>query len=286
MKTKLRQQKISTMNSLLQHNKKEHEILQLPHRYFIFVDEVGDPFVHFSPTVYDSPSIFPVMTVTAVIVARAVYQDILMPGIDEIKEYFFSKKSIYFHSREIRRKDGIFKVFLDEKIYSDFKIQMNALFERSSLTIISSSINKIHLARKAVEFKKRTGSKYNIGDIYLRNVDCVLERLGHFLKDKGGKIIFEDRGKKESKRIQGVLTDAKNYGTYYCVKDRFQGVDDNILFFTKNDNVNGLQVADYCAYPFARHAKDPHDAENKFFDVLRTYVYQGNYNEYGLKEWP
>jgi len=119
---------------------KEYEILRLPHRYLIFIDEVGDPFVHFDLKKYDDPSVFPVMTVTAVIVSRSVYQDILMPGLDEIKEYFFQSKDIYFHSREIRRKDGIFKIFLNENLYSEFKRKIDLLLDKSSITIISSSI--------------------------------------------------------------------------------------------------------------------------------------------------
>jgi len=56
--------------------------------------------------------------------------------------------------------------------------------------------------------------------------------------------------------------------------------------YEKKDNINGLQLADYCTYPFARHAKDNNDADNDFFKFLRKYVYNGDYGEYGLKEWP
>lgn len=274
------------MGAIEDYNKKELEILRLPHRYLIFTDEVGDSFVHSDLKKYDDPSIFPVMTVTAVIVAKSVYQDILMPGLDEIKEYFFKDKNIYFHSREIRRKDGIFKIFLNEKLYSEFKVKMDALIDKSSITIISSSIDKIKLLKKAKEFEKMSGQKYNVGDIYLRNVGYVLERIGHFLKEDSGKVIFERRGKKENKRIQAVLTDAKKDGTFYCPKDRFQGIEGEILFFDKKDNINGLQIVDYCTYPFARHAKNPKDADNKLFDFLRKYIYKGDFLEYGLKEWP
>lgn len=209
-----------------------------------------------------------------------------MTGIDKIKEDFFQNKDIYFHSREIRRKDGIFKIFLDELLYAKFKKRMNALLKNGSITIISSSINKIKLLKKAKKFKNIAGQQYNIGDIYLRNIEYVLERLGLFLKNKTGKIVFETRGKKENKRIQAVLINAKQKGTFYYPKERFKNIDKKILFFTKNDNINGLQMADYCTYPFARHAKNDSDKNNKFFGILRKYIYKGDYGEYGLKEWP
>lgn len=100
--------------------KKEEEILKLSHRYLIFIDEVGDPFIHFDINKYKDLSIFPVMTLTALVVSHRVYQEILMPGLDELKEYFFRDKNILFHFREIRRKDGIFKIFLDEEKYKEF----------------------------------------------------------------------------------------------------------------------------------------------------------------------
>ena len=59
----------------------------------VFLDEVGDPYLHWRIEDYRDPSLFPVMTVMAAIVARAVYESVLMPGLDEIKEYFFSIRS-------------------------------------------------------------------------------------------------------------------------------------------------------------------------------------------------
>ena len=269
-----------------QHNEKEKLITDLSQRYLIFIDETGDPKVHLDLRKYDDHSVFPVMTITAVVLAKTVYQEVLMPGLNEIKGRFFNSSDIYFHSRELRRKDGIFKIFLDDKLYEDFKERMDVLLEKSSITIISSSVNKINFAKKAKSFKQKTGELYNVGDIYLRNVDYVLERVGHFLKNETGKIIFETRGKKESKRIQAVLNNAKQHGTFYCGKSSFEGIDEDILFFSKKDNINGLQVVDYCTYQFARHAKDPLDPNNKFFSILKQYIYKGDYGAYGLKEWP
>lgn len=267
-------------------DEKEKIILNLSQRYLIFLDEVGDPFLHWDRSIYKDPSLFPVMTITAVIVGKTVYRDVLMPGLDEIKNYFFKDKNIYFHSREIRRKDGIFKIFLNEKIYSEFKKQIDELLEKSSIVIVSSSIHKLRFLSKAEAYQKISGQKYNIGDIYLRNVGYVFERIGHFLNEDTGKIVFEKRGKKENRRIQAVLSDAKRSGTFYTGKDRFSGLDEEIIFFNKEDNINGLQIVDYCTYPFARHAKDPREPDNKFFDFLRKFIYKGNFGEYGLKEWP
>ena len=157
--------------------------------------------------------------------------------------------------------------------------------KQSSITLISSSINKLKLLDKVEQFREHTGDDYDFGDLYLRNVEWILERIGHFVKDDTVRIVFETRGHKESLRIQGLLSTIKQQGTFYNSKDRFKGIHDDILFFSKKDNVNGVQMADYCTYPFARHAKDSMD-DNKLFDLLRQYVYRGDFGEYGLKEWP
>lgn len=264
----------------------EEEIYKVLDRYLVFIDETGDPFLHKNIEKYKSPTVFPVMTVTALIIKASVYKDVFVPSVDAIKEKFFSSREIHFHSNEIRRKDGIFKTFLDDAKYQDFKSLMTNTLENASVTIISSSINKMKLLQKTEKFKASTGEDYNIGDLYLTNVGWVMERVGHFLK--GGdtaKIIFETRGRKESKRIQAVLTEVKKNGSFYHAVDRFKNINDEILFFTKKDNVNGLQLVDYCTYPFARYAKDKTD-ENMLFEILRKFVYKGDYGEYGLKEWP
>jgi hypothetical protein len=265
---------------------KESEIFKLSERYLVFIDETGDPFMHRDVKKYDHPTVFPVMTVTALIVSSKVYQDVLVPSVDEIKQLFWNARDIHLHSNEIRRKDGIFKILLNPDNYRVFKEKMLNTLEKSSAILISSSINKMKLLKTAEKFKADSGQEYNPGDLYMKNIDWVFERIGHFLKTDNAKVIFEARGKKESRRIQSVLTEARKNGTFYHSKERFKNISGEVLFFTKKDNVNGIQMADYCTYPFARHAKDPKDTDNKLFDLLHTYVYKGDFGEYGLKEWP
>jgi hypothetical protein len=266
--------------------KKERTILALPQRYLIFLDEVGVPSFHRDINIYKNPSVYPILTITALIISRKIYGGILMKDIDDIKQDLFGSKNICFHSREIRRKDGIFKIFINDEKYLLFKKRMDDAFEKSSIVIISSSIDKLKLLKKAQIYEKTTGQRYDFGDLYLKCVGFVIERVGHFLSSDDGKVIFESRGKKESKRIQAILSDAKKSGTFYCPRNRFKNIDEEILFFDKKDNINGLQAVDYCAYPFSRHAKNSSDTNNKFFDFLRQFIYKGDYREYGLKEWP
>ena len=267
-------------------NIREGELYKLNDHYLVFFDESGDPFIHRDISTYDDPSISPVLTITALIVTRTTYQEVFVPAVNAIKQEFWGSHQIHFHSHEIRRKDGIFKLLLDPRKYEAFKEKMLKVFEASAASIISSSINKFNFLKKASKFKTETDNDYALGDPYLINVSWALERICHFIGDRTVSIIFESRGRKENKRIQGVLAETKASGTFYYSADRFKNFSNTILFYAKEENVNGLQMVDYCAYPFARHAKDPNSLDNKLFDLLRRYVYKGNFGEYGLKEWP
>ena len=236
----------------------EKKIIDLEQEYLVFIDETGDSAFHKKLSIYEDLSIFPTLTITALVIPTKIYKDSTMPGLDIIKEKYFKNKAVSFHSREIRRKTDQFKIFLNEEIYNDFKVDMINLIEKSQISIVSASINKVKLLEKTIAFEAFSGgAKYNIGDLYLMTVNFVLERLAQLIGSSTAKII-ED----------------------------FMGIDDDIYFFKKIDNVNGLQIADYCVYPFARHAKNPKDEDNKLFDLLRKFVYKGDRGEYGLKVWP
>lgn len=264
----------------------EQSVCHLTEDYLLFLDESGNPHFYTDLSAYDDPSNFPVLTVAALIVKKNDYENILQPGLQEITEKYWPGQEIYLHSREIRRKVGAFGIFMDEDVYSKFKQDMCDLFAKASIRIISSSINKANLLRRAISFEASTGTPYNIGDLYLRDVEYVLERAGHLLHGQTGKIIFESKGAKESRRIQGLLDQARSSGTFYTGNERFSSITDDIQFYTKEDRICGLQLVDYCIYPFARHAKNPTDPDNKFFEILKGLVYPGDYGMYGLKEWP
>jgi hypothetical protein len=133
---------------------RENEICAVEERYPAFIDETGDPFIHKDPARYNDPTVFPVLTVSALVVSTTVYKEVLRPAIDDIKMHFWATRDIHLHSNEIRRKDGIFKVLLDPVKYDEFKHMMLAALEKSSITIISSSINKMKLLEKAEIFKQ------------------------------------------------------------------------------------------------------------------------------------
>lgn len=261
------------------YNLKEKAILNLPHDYFVFIDENGNSAFHIDPKVYDNPSISAIFTLTALIVPNNAYRDIMMPRIDDIKQEFFNNKDIYFHSHSIRRNIGPFKIFLNKHQYGQFKARMDSVIQESAPTFVSFSIDKRLLIDMFLSYQDSVGAKVYLNDmVYLMEFVGLLDLMKQFLGSRTAKIIFETIGKRESKRIQSVL--------HYQVDNNLTetGVDRDVLFFTKQDNINGLQMVDYCSYPFFRHANNNNDPDNKFFDVLEPYVYK-DHSSSGIREW-
>lgn len=256
--------------------------------YFIFIDETGDKKFHKDISIYDSPSVFPVSTVTAVLISKESYLNITVPEIKKLKIKYFGDERVVLHSNDIRNKNKAFKVFINEELYSEFKKDIINIFEKSEISIISSSINKIKLLNKYLEYKSK-GSEYNPGDLYIKNIEFLSERICHFLKSKKskrGQLVFEAQGKKESNDIRTLFEDLRKDGSSYMNKDNFVSINKEILFFKKDDHISGVEVADYCVYPFSRHAKNNNDTNNILFSILKRFVYSGDYGSYGLKEWP
>jgi hypothetical protein len=269
-------------------NKMENEdfILNLPQEYLVFLDESGDSKIHEDISIYKRPTVYPVFTITALLIKKEDYQNKLLPRLLHLKEKFFQNKEIIFHSNDIRRKNRGFKIFLDENVYSDFKKDIVEVIDKSKIKIISCSIKKDALLERSLRYRK-DGVDYDFGNVYLKNFEFVLERLAHFLnkKNASAKLIFETVGKAESKKIQKTLDSLKQDGTFYHNSSVFDRIDEEILFYMKKDVVNGLQIADYLVNPFAKHAKDSSE-DNQLYEILLPYVYNGDRSQYGLKIWP
>jgi len=58
-----------------------------------------------------------------------------------------------------------------------------------------------------------------------------------------------------------------------------------LQFQDKRKNIAGIQLADLCAHPSARHMLKPQQA-NQAYDVIETHIYHGPGNVSGWKVFP
>jgi hypothetical protein len=73
-------------------------------------------------------------------------------------------------------------------------------------------------------------------------------------------------------------------GTGAVSADEFKKLDCPLAFQSKKNNIVGVQVADLCAHPCARHILNPSRA-NRAFETAQRHVYQSGSTD-GWKVFP
>jgi hypothetical protein len=118
-------------------------------------------------------------------------------------------------------------------------------------------------------------SPYNIA------LEFTMERVLHFLQNSGETelpIVAEARGKKEDADLERVFFRILSQGTRYHLADQFKRLTCPLVFRSKKDNIAGVQVADLCAYPCARHVLGRSD---RAYEIVKKHLY----NQGGVSGW-
>lgn len=241
-------------------------------RFIAFFDECGDH----SLSKIDKD--FPLFLLCTVIVEREVYAQKIIPGLAEFKLRYFAHEGINLHSREIRKAEGPFAILQNETVRQNFLPELSALMAALPFTLFITAINKTAYAQR---YGDGARNPYDVAIEY--SFECIL----HFLEEQNESqlpVIAEARGQQEDDALRASFHRLMTQGTYYNSAERFQKMVCPISFRRKQDNIAGIQVADLCAYPTARHLLKP-GAANQAFDVVKPHIYvSGNVN--GLKVYP
>ena len=82
-------------------------------KYYLFIDESGDH------GLVKLDSGFTVFLLCGIIINENDYQ-ILRSDINIIKQHFWHKKEVIFHSRDIRKWQNEFQILIDQNVRADF----------------------------------------------------------------------------------------------------------------------------------------------------------------------
>jgi hypothetical protein len=199
------------------------------------------------------------------------------------KQKYFNTSNVILHSREIRKCEGSFQILFDLNLKAEFYEDMNLIIKNSKFKIIGVGINK-------EEYIKRYGKSAK--DPYALSLSFIIERLIFYLdelnKEEEVEIIAEKRGVKEDKKLLSQFNSTLDLGTYYLSSDRVKKKIEKFEFKLKKDNIIGLQVADLCAYPLARHLLNSGEPYIPF-RIIEEKIYcnkKGEYDGWGLKLFP
>lgn len=241
-------------------------------RFIAFFDECGDH----SLTKIDKD--FPLFLLCTVIVERESYAKQIVTALAEFKLRYFAHEGINLHSREIRKAEGPFRILQNETLRKKFLEELSTLMQKLPFTLFITAIHKVAYTNRYGDGAK---NPYDLA------LEYSFERILHFLEKQGENalpVIAESRGQQEDDALRASFYRLMTQGTYYNKAERFQKLVCPISFRCKQDNIAGIQVADLCAHPTARHLLKP-DVNNQAFDVVKPHIYiSGNIN--GLKEYP
>jgi Protein of unknown function (DUF3800) len=191
---------------------------------------------------------FPLFLLSTVVVERQAYAQEIVPALAAFKLRYFAHEGINLHSREIRKAEG------------PFAIHKTAYAQRHG----AAAKNPYDLA-----------------------LEYSFERILHFLEEQHENqlpVIAEARGQQEDNALRAGFQRLMTLGTDYNQAERFQKLVCPISFRRKQDNIAGIQLADLCAHPTARHLLHP-GIGNQAFDVVQLHLYvSGRVN--GLKVYP
>lgn len=166
----------------------------------------------------------------------------------------------------------------------DFYVRLRRVFAQNNITIVGCCISEDNMR----DFYQEGNNK---PDQYLIAMQFILENYCHFLcKQNGrGNIIYESRELIGNERLRDRYYHIKLMGSMYMTKTttekRLLGID----FIEKNQNVAGLQIADFVPHSFARHFAGMGQIRYNIFSTLQFHRYDGGIgapDRYGVKYMP
>lgn len=243
--------------------------------YHFFLDETGDHGLTFID------ENFPIFLLAGCLFEESEYKKVIKE-INAFKRYFFKTNDVILHSRDIRKNDGSFQILFDLNLKKSFYEKLNKIISNSQFTIISVAIDK----KKYIE---KYGKIAN--DPYTICLSYILERLV-FCTDRNVSsrvsITIEKRGKKEDAQLLAHYNTVIDRGTFHVSSDRFKKRISSFTMKIKRDNDVGVQIADLCAYPIARHVLNSEEPYIPFKIIERKLrrSSDGRVGGYGLKIFP
>lgn len=250
--------------------------MSIKNTYSFFLDESGDHGLTFID------ENFPIFLLAGCLFEDQEYARV-SKEIDALKNNFFKSTQVILHSRDIRKCEGSFQILFDLELKKKFYEELNRIISNAKFTVIAVAIDKkLHI------------EKYGMSahDPYSICLSYILERiifcLDDISKDATTSVHIEKRGKREDTQLLAHYNRVMDLGTVHVNSQRFKQRITDFAMKSKRDNDIGLQLADLCAYPIARHVLNS-DEPYLPFKIIENKLRKGRGGEvkgFGLKILP
>jgi hypothetical protein len=238
----------------------QSEFLQGTSPYIVFIDECGD---HSLDKI--DPD-FPLFLLCGVVVERKKYVDEIIKPINSFKLKYWDHEGVNLHSRDIRKAEGAFSILRNAGRRQGFVDDLTKLIADIPFQLFIVGIDK---NKHKAKYEKDAKNPYELALTYL------FERILYFLelnKVEHLPVIVEARGKNEDRELEVAFYKLLSQGTFYNSAARFKKLSCKLLFENKKRNIAGIQLADLCAYPSARHVLKPGQV-NRAYEVVKNHIF-------------
>ena len=213
----------------------------------VFMDECGDH------SAGKADPDFPLLLLAFVLVERRRYAAEVIPAVGRLKLDFWPHEGVNLHSRDIRKQLGDFSQFHHAPDRLRLMQAITGLIHVAPFELIISCFHKNSAEPDSTLLPYHEALQHGLRLIFKRAK--LLEKISVTL-------IAEARGKREDRELVAWLSAHESADSDIPIR---------WVIRAKRDNVAGLQVADLCAYPAARHIIKP-SAANPAFDVVRHHL--------------
>jgi Protein of unknown function (DUF3800) len=227
--------------------------------YIVFVDESG------SPTLSPIDPCYPIFVLAFCIVNKWAYTNLIQPAVTRMKFEFFGHDLINFHSWEIRRAKGEFRILQNPERRTRFMASLSNLMTEADFYTIARIVDK----RLIVEPSHHVLSSYQVAfSLGLAQVAQYLDENGETAKLV--HVIAESRGNNENRELSNHFS--------WIVRDHLVGGSPrfDLKILPKVTNSTGLQLADLCAYPIGRYYLNPNH-QNRPFENIKGKIAIGRF---------
>jgi len=225
--------------------------------YILYLDESGDwGYPKFDPR-------RPILCMCGCIIDDIYYVNNIIPPIKGVKRKIF-RKDVVLHRHKIQTRKQDFSILKNQDNVDAFIIDFSQHLASLDIKFLISAINK-------ADYYNTYGVKridaYLPEDIYSIIFTFIIERFVLFLREDkaNGIIIAESRGKKEDQTIQYWYSKILHNGTQFIRDWQFRDVLPNAIEFRKKEeNIEGLQISDWIAYPMSKMIEYPDGEKDKY----------------------
>ncbi len=244
--------------------------------YYLFMDESGDH------SLSNINADFPIFVLCALLFKEKSYQRVC-DKFNNIKMKYFNTLDVIFHSRDIRKCNGAFKILFNLDIKKRFYKDVDRLLATADYKIVASAINK---KKHIKQYGKLARDPYEIALTFV--LERILFETDNYSSPHNINVIIENRGRKEDAQISARYNELLYRGSGRVESRRFlQVFNTDLMVKKKRDNDCGIQLADLCAYPIARYVLKPTEP-NPAFNVIMDKIRKGPRGRigYGIKIFP